>query len=63
MQTKNLNLLLIFIGLFLVIESNAQDLEPRFLSAMPTGGNFAIVSYGYSTGNILVDNSLPTEEI
>jgi hypothetical protein len=41
----------------------AQDLEPRSLSAMPTGGNFAIVSYGYSLGNIMVDNSLPIEDL
>ncbi len=41
----------------------AQDLEPRFLSSMPTGGNFAIASYGYSNGNILLDNALPIEDI
>ena len=63
MQIKSFNILLVFIGLFLVIESKAQDLEPRFLSAMPTGGNFAFASYGYSTGNILVDNSLPIEDL
>jgi len=28
---------------------------------MPTGGNFAVASYGYSSGNILLDNSLPIE--
>lgn len=32
----------------------SQDLEPGLLSAMPIGGNFAIVSYGYSSGNILL---------
>ena len=42
---------------------DAQDLEPRSLSAIPTGGNFAIASYGYSNGNILVDNSLPIEDL
>ena len=29
---------------------NAQDLEPRSLSAIPTVGSFAIASYGYSCG-------------
>jgi len=53
----------ILISLILVIESNAQDLEPRFLSSIPIGGNFAIVSYGYSNGNILLDNSLPIEDL
>ena len=51
------------LSLILVIESNAQDLEPRFLSSIPVSGNFAIVSYGYSNGNILLDNSLPIEDL
>jgi len=63
MQIKSLNSLVLFIGLLLVIESKAQDFEPRFLSAIPTGGNFAIASYCYSSGNILLDNSLPIEDL
>ena len=38
-----------------------QDLEPRLMSAVPTGGRFVIASYGHSQGNILMDNSLPIE--
>ena len=56
-------IIIILISLILVIESNAQDLEPRFLSSIPVSGNFAIVSYGYSNGNILLDNSLPIEDL
>lgn len=41
----------------------AQDLEPRLLSPIPVGGNFAIASYGYSVGNILLDNTLPIEDL
>jgi hypothetical protein len=41
----------------------AQDLEPRLLSPTPTGGNFAIASYGYSVGNIMLDNTLPVENL
>ena len=33
------------------------------MSALPTGGNFVIASYGYSTGNILLDNTLPIEDL
>ena len=40
---------------------SAQDLEPRILSEMPTGGNIAVASYGFSSGNILLDNALPIE--
>ncbi len=50
-------------ALFLVYRLEAQDLEPRFLSSVPKGGNFAIASYGYSNGNILVDKSLPVEDL
>lgn len=41
----------------------SQDLEPRLLSAMPTDGNIAVLTYSYSDGNILVDNSLPVEDL
>jgi hypothetical protein len=41
----------------------AQDLEPRLLSPIPTGGNFAVASYGHSVGNILLDNTLPIEDL
>jgi len=30
---------------------------------MPTGGNFAIASYGYSVGNILLDETLPIDDL
>jgi hypothetical protein len=60
---ENLKFLSLLLVLFLVSGTKAQDLEPRFLSVLPTGGNFAIASYGYSTGNILVDNSLPIEDL
>ena len=42
---------------------NAQDLEPRLMSSVPTGGRFIIASYGNSQGNILLDNSLPLEDL
>lgn len=41
----------------------SQDLEPRILSPIPIGGNFIVVGYGFSTGNILVDQSLPIEDL
>ncbi len=40
---------------------HAQDLEPGYMSALPIGGNIAIVSTGFSHGNILLDNTLPVE--
>ena len=64
MQIKSVIIVaVLFIGLLFTNELKSQDLEPRFLSAIPTGGNFAIASYGYSSGNILLDNSLPIEDL
>lgn len=52
-----------FLLQFVLSRVDAQDLEPRILSPIPTGGNFAVASYGYSKGNILLDNSLPIEDL
>jgi len=40
---------------------HSQDLEPGYMSALPIGANIAIVSTGFSQGNILLDNTLPIE--
>ncbi len=52
-----------FITLSCIPKMHAQDLEPGSLSSVPIGGNFAIVSYARSSGNILLDNSLPVEDL
>jgi hypothetical protein len=60
---RALKFLLSVVACLFIIQLQAQDLEPRLLSPIPTGGNFAIASYGYSLGNILLDNSLPIEDL
>jgi len=40
-----------------------QELEPRALSMIPTGGNFAVASYAYSHGNFLEDENIPVEDL
>ena len=63
MQLK-LNILLIsFLISGISLQLLAQDLEPRFLSSIPTGTNVVFASYGYSKGNILLDNSAPIEDL
>jgi hypothetical protein len=42
--------------------ASAQDMEPRAYSNAPVGLNFLVVSYGYSTGNVVVDSALPLED-
>jgi hypothetical protein len=41
---------------------NAQQLEPRAYSITPIGVNIANASYGYSTGDLNFDPSLPIDE-
>ncbi len=40
----------------------AQNLDPRSFVNTPVGINFAVLTYGYQTGNVLVDPSLPVED-
>ena len=42
---------------------SAQDLEPRAYSNSPVGTNFVILGYGYATGTVLTDPSLPIENV
>lgn len=53
----------LLVGLFFCQEAIAQDLEPRFLSNVPLETNILVASYGYSTGNIMLDNTLPIEDL
>ena len=39
--------------------ATAQDLEPRAFSPAPVGLNFALLAYGYSSGNVFFDTSQP----
>jgi hypothetical protein len=41
----------------------AQDLEPRAYSNSPTGLSFLIAGYTYAEGNVLIDPSLPLENV
>jgi hypothetical protein len=43
--------------------ASAQSLEPRAYSPNPIGANFAIANYGYQTGPIVFDASLPFSDI
>lgn len=40
----------------------AQDLEPRAYANVPKGTNVIAIVYGYSSGNVLTDPSLPIED-
>ena len=40
----------------------AQDLEPRAFSQTPVGMNFALLSWGYTGGDLSFDQSVPIED-
>jgi hypothetical protein len=42
---------------------DAQELEPRLYRNVPVGMNALVVGYGFSSGNVLFDTSLPIEDV
>jgi hypothetical protein len=40
-----------------------QELEPRAYSPAPIGTNFGLMAYGYSTGEVLTDPSVPLQNV
>jgi len=55
MQRLKFMLLTLGISTSTAVNSYAQELEPRLLTNLPVGMNFALVGYGYANGNILFD--------
>ena len=41
----------------------SQELEPRAISNLPVGTNFAIGNYSFVKGNVLLDPALPIEDL
>ncbi len=52
--------MLAFLG---AASASAQSLEPRAYSPNPVGANFAIANYGYQTGGVVFDASLPFSDV
>jgi len=47
--------------LFTLLDSDAQELEPRAYSNVPVGLNFFIAGYNYSVGGVLFDPAIPLD--
>ena len=43
--------------------SYGQELEPRALTNVPVGMNFVLAGYGFAQGNILLDPTIPIEDL
>ena len=54
-------LILIVVGVS--TPAQAQELEPRAYRPLPVGLNFAVLSYGFSTGNVVADVSSPIQDL
>lgn len=54
-------LMIVILGIFLSSNTPAQELEPQSFARAPTRLHIFILGYAYSTGNILLDRSLPIE--
>jgi len=66
MKIRKHRLFIILLGLSISMfytKVQSQDLEPRILSSLPTGTNVLLMSYGYSRGDILLDQSAPIEDL
>ena len=53
----------ILIRVVLNITAYSQELEPRALTNLPVGTNFLVTGYGFASGNVLMDPSLPLEDL
>jgi hypothetical protein len=55
---------LLAIPLFVVIEkSQAQDLDPRAYARVPVNVTVAVAGFGYSTGGVVTDATIPVENL
>ena len=62
---RNYSIIFFFITIiFLACPSKliAQELEPRALTNLPKGLNFAAIGYAYASGNTLLDPAVPLED-
>lgn len=59
---KRTGVLFIAFFVLVIVPLLAQDLEPRALARAPVGMSFFVLAYGYSSGNVLLDQALPIED-
>ena len=56
-------ILLLIFGVITNPDVYSQELEPRALTNLPIGTHFIIGGYGFASGNILMDQSLPLDDL
>jgi hypothetical protein len=58
-----MKLRLLLIITILANTASAQEMEPRAYSPAPVGAQFVVVTYGYQSGDVLLDASLPLNDV
>ena len=58
---RNLTRSALALSVLLAMSAAGQELEPRRYVNAPVGVNFLAVAYGFSSGNVLLDPTLPIE--
>lgn len=51
------------LAMFAAHPAEAQELEPRAYRTLPSGIDFLVFAYGYSSGNVVLDPSIPVEDL
>jgi hypothetical protein len=54
---------LVFLLIFSPEQAHGQTMEPRLYSNAPVGMNFLILGYGYQWGDVLLDPTLPVQDV
>ena len=63
MKVKLTCLLHLFLTAAIASNAAGQEMEPRAYSPAPTGTQFVLLSYGYQSGDVLLDSSLPLKDV
>ena len=56
-------LTLLFLSTIIPNLALGQEMEPRAYSPAPVGAQFVLLSYGYQSGDVLLDSSLPLKDV
>ena len=60
---KLTRLIQLFLTVAFATSAAGQEMEPRAYSPAPTGTQFVLLSYGYQSGDVLLDSSLPLKDV
>jgi hypothetical protein len=53
----------LFLSAAIANTATAQEMEPRAYSPAPRGAQFVLLTYGYQSGDVLLDSSLPLKDV